>query len=129
ALISVLLLLAILIAGLGILNTLALSVLERTRELGLLRAVGLSRRQARRMVRWEAVIISVIGAVLGLTVGVLFGWAVVRAIRDQGISTLQVPAGQLVGYVIVSAFLGVLAAAFPARRAARLNVLEAIAYE
>jgi putative ABC transport system permease protein len=129
ALITVLLLLAIVIAGLGILNTLALSVLERTRELGLLRAVGMSRRQTRRMIRWEAVIIAVIGAVLGLVVGVFFGWAVVRAIADTGINVLRVPGGQLVGYVVVAALLGVGAAVFPARRAARLNVLAAIAYE
>ncbi|MFN2606785.1 MAG: ABC transporter permease [Acidimicrobiales bacterium] len=129
ALITVLLALAIVIAVLGILNTLALSVLERTRELGLLRAVGMSRRQTRRMVRWEAVIVAVIGAVLGLVIGVFFGWAVVTAISDTGISTLSVPAGQLVAYVVIAGLLGVVAAAFPARRAARLNVLAAIAYE
>jgi len=129
ALITVLLALAIVIAGLGILNTLALSVLERTRELGLLRAIGMSRRQTRRMVRWEAVIVAVIGAVLGLAVGVFFGWAVVRAIADTGISTLSIPLGQLVVYLIVAGILGVLAAYFPARRAAGLNVLAAIAYE
>jgi putative ABC transport system permease protein len=129
ALISVLLLLAIVIAVIGIVNTLALSVLERTRELGLLRAVGMSRRQTRRMIRWEAVIIAVIGAVLGLAVGVFFGWAVVRAIRDQGINVLRVPGGQLAAYVVMSAILGVAAAIFPARRAARLDVLAAIAHE
>jgi putative ABC transport system permease protein len=128
-LITVLLLLAIVIAGMGILNTLALSVLERTRELGLLRVVGMSRRQARRMIRWEAVIIAVIGAVLGLVVGVGFGWAVVRAIADTGIDVLGVPGGQLLGYLVIAALLGVVAAALPARRAARLNVLSAIAYE
>jgi putative ABC transport system permease protein len=129
ALITVLLALAIVIAVLGILNTLALSVLERTRELGLLRAVGMSRRQTRRMVRWEAVIVAVLGAVLGLTIGVFFGWAVVRAIGDTGITTLRVPGGQLVVYVILAGLLGVAAAVLPARRAARLNVLAAIAYE
>ncbi len=129
ALITVLLALAIVIAGLGILNTLALSVLERTRELGLLRAVGMSRRQTKRMIRWEAVIVAVIGAALGLAVGLFFGWAVVRAIADTGISTVSVPVGQLVTYLVVSSLLGVLAAVFPARRAARLNVLAAIAYE
>ncbi|MGI9022025.1 MAG: ABC transporter permease [Acidimicrobiales bacterium] len=128
-LITVLLALAIVIAVLGILNTLALSVLERTRELGLLRAIGMSRRQARRMIRWEAVIVAVIGAVLGLVVGVFFGWAVVQAIHDTGITTLSVPSGQLVAYVVIAGLLGVLAAVFPARRAARLNVLTAIAYE
>ncbi len=128
-LITVLLALAIVIAVLGILNTLALSVLERTRELGLLRAVGMSRRQTRRMIRWEAVIVAVIGAVLGLVVGVFFGWAVVRALHDDGITTLSVPGGQLVAYVVIAGVLAVLAAVFPARRAARLNVLAAIAYE
>jgi putative ABC transport system permease protein len=129
ALITVLLALAIVIAVLGILNTLALSVLERTRELGLLRAVGMSRRQTKRMIRWEAVIVAVIGAVLGLAVGVFFGWAVVRAIADTGISSLSIPLRQLVVYVVIAGLLGVLAAVFPARRAARLNVLAAIAYE
>ncbi|PZR82891.1 MAG: hypothetical protein DLM65_02970, partial [Candidatus Aeolococcus gillhamiae] len=129
ALIGVLLALAIVIAVLGILNTLALSVLERTRELGLLRAVGMSRRQTRRMIRWEAVIVAVLGAVLGLVIGVFFGWAVVRAIADTGINTLRVPGGQLVAYVVIAGLLGVGAAVFPARRAARLNVLAAIAYE
>jgi len=129
ALITVLLALAIVIAVLGILNTLALSVLERTRELGLLRAVGMSRRQTKRMIRWEAVIVAVMGAVLGLAVGVFFGWAVVRAIADTGVSTLSIPLGQLVVYVLIAGMLGVLAAVFPARRAARLNVLAAIAYE
>ncbi len=128
-LIGVLLGLAIVIAGLGILNTLALSVLERTRELGLLRAVGMSRRQTKRMVRWEAVIVAVIGAVLGLVVGVFFGWAVVKAIADTGISTLSIPVGQLVAYMVAAGLLGLLAAVFPARRAAGLNVLAAIAYE
>jgi len=89
----------------------------------------MSRRQAKRMVRWEAVIVAVIGALLGLAVGVFFGWAVVRAIADTGISTFSVPLGQLVVYVVVAGLLGVLAAVFPARRAARLNVLAAIAYE
>jgi len=125
----VLLALAIVIAVLGILNTLALSVLERTRELGLLRAVGMSRRQTKRMIRWEAVIVAVIGAALGVAVGVFFGWAVVRAIADTGISSLSIPLGQLVLYVVIAGLLGVLAAVFPARRAARLNVLAAIAYE
>jgi putative ABC transport system permease protein len=81
------------------------------------------------MVRWEAVIVAVLGAVLGLTIGVFFGWAVVRAIGDTGITTLRVPGGQLVVYVILAGLLGVAAAVLPARRAARLNVLAAIAYE
>jgi putative ABC transport system permease protein len=129
ALVTVLLLLAIVIAAIGIINTLALSVLERTRELGLLRAVGMSRRQTRRMIRWESVIIAVIGAALGLCVGVFFGWALVESLRDDGITNFTLPFGQLIGFVLVAGGIGIVAAIFPARRAARLNVLTAIAYE
>ncbi|HEX8770451.1 MAG TPA: ABC transporter permease, partial [Acidimicrobiales bacterium] len=129
ALVTVLLLLAIVIAAIGIINTLALSVLERTRELGLLRAVGMSRRQTRRMIRWESVIIAVIGATLGLAVGVFFGWALVQSLSDDGITSFTLPLGQLVGFVLVAGAIGIVAAIFPARRAARLNVLTAIAYE
>lgn len=128
-LISALLGLALLIALFGIANTLALSVFERTRELGLMRAVGMGRRQVRAMVRWEAVIISVIGAVLGLAIGVLFGWALVTSLADEGIGELAVPYGQLVAYLAVAALAGVLAALLPARRASRLDVLEAISTE
>lgn len=128
-LVSALLGLAVVIALLGIVNTLALSVLERTRELGLLRAVGMSRRQVRSMVRAEAVIIAVFGAILGLGVGTFFGWALVRALGDDGISELVIPAGQLTTYVIAAAVAGVVAAVGPARRAARLDVLEAISFE
>lgn len=129
SLVTVLLLLAIVIAVIGIVNTLALSVIERTRELGLLRAVGLSRRQTRRMIRWESVIIAVIGATLGLAVGLFFGWALVTAIHDQGITEFAVPVGRLAAYVVAAGVFGVIAAILPARRAARLNVLAAIAYE
>jgi putative ABC transport system permease protein len=129
ALVSVLLLLAIVIAAIGIVNTLVLSVLERTRELGLLRAVGMSRRQTRRMIRWEAVIMAVIGAALGLCVGVFFGWALVQSLEGEGISRFTLPFGQLLVFVLLAGAIGVLAAIFPARRAARLNVLAAIAYE
>jgi len=128
-LVSALLALSILIALFGIVNTLALSVFERTRELGLLRAVGMARRQVRSMIRGESVIIAVLGAILGLAVGVLFGWAIVSNLGDQGISHVVVPAGQLVGYVVLAAVAGVVAAVFPARRAARLDVLAAISYE
>ncbi len=129
ALVSALLGLAILIALFGIVNTLGLSIFERTRELGLLRAVGMSRRQVKRMIRWEAVIIAVLGALLGVVIGVLFGWTMQRALADQGISRFALPVGTLVAYVILAGFAGVLAAILPARRAARLNILEAIAYE
>ena len=128
-LLTALLGLAILIALLGIVNTLALSVLERTRELGLLRAIGMSRRQVRSMVRWESVIIALIGGVIGLVIGGLFGWALVAALRDEGITAFAVPAGQLVLFLVLAGLLGVIAGIVPARRAARLDVLRAIAYE
>ena len=118
--------LAVVIAVLGIVNTLALSVIERTREVGLLRAVGLSRRQLRTMVRLESVAIAVLGAVLGVGLGLVFGVSIQRAAADEGISVLSVPAGQLVVFVVLSALVGVLAAVWPARRAARLDVLRAI---
>jgi len=95
----------------------------------LLRAVGMSRRQVKRMIRVEAVIIAVLGAVLGLAIGILFGWAMQQALKDLGINTLTIPVGQLVAMLIVAALLGVVAAIWPARRAAKLNVLEAISYE
>jgi putative ABC transport system permease protein len=122
-----LLVLSVLIAVLGIINTLALSVIERTRELGLLRVVGLQRRQLRRMIRVESVVIAVYGALLGLGVGVAFGWALVRALHGQGVTEFTVPYGRLVQVLVVAALAGVLAAALPARRAARLDVLEAVA--
>jgi putative ABC transport system permease protein len=124
-----LLALAIVIAVLGIINTLALSVIERTREVGLLRAVGMSRRQLRRMVRLEAVAIAVLGAVLGVVMGLVFGFVLQRALVDQGITDLSVPVVQLAVFVLIAAVVGVLAAVLPARRAARLNVLRAITTE
>ena len=125
--ISILLALSVLIAILGIVNTLALAVIERTRELGLLRAVGLSRRQMRRMVTVESVIVAVFGALLGIVVGTAFGVAFQRALADQGIDQLSVPVGRLATFVVVAGLAGVLAALLPARRAARLDVLKAIA--
>ncbi len=121
--------LAIIIAVLGIINTLALSVIERTREVGLLRAVGLSRRQLRRMVRLESVAIAVLGAVLGVVMGIAFGIALQRAVADQGIDVLSIPWLRLGIFVGLAALVGVLAAVLPARRAARLNVLRAITTE
>ncbi|WP_131746837.1 FtsX-like permease family protein [Frankia sp. Cppng1_Ct_nod] len=123
----VLLALAVVIALFGIVNTLALSVIERTREIGLLRAVGMSRRQLRRMVRLEAVVIAVFGAVLGVVVGSFFGWALTLALKEQGINSFAYPVGTVIVVVIVGALLGVLAAIFPARRAARMDILRAIA--
>ncbi|GAB3978076.1 FtsX-like permease family protein [Actinoallomurus acanthiterrae] len=128
-LLTVLLALSIIIAGLGIINTLALSVIERTREIGLLRAIGTSRRQTRRMIRLESVLIALFGAVLGIGIGVIFGIGVQRAVSDQGVNVLSVPVSTLVGYVILSAVIGVLAALWPAWRASRMDVLRAIAFE
>ena len=126
---SALLALSVLIAVLGIINTLALSVLERTRELGLLRAVGMSRRQVKRMVRVESVVIAIFGGLLGLVVGGAIGVALQRALVNQGVTELRFPFGQLFGYLILAAVAGVAAAWLPARRASRLNVLNAIATE
>jgi putative ABC transport system permease protein len=124
-----LLVLSVLIAALGIVNTLALSVTERTREIGLLRAVGMSRWQLRRMLRYESVVIAAFGASLGLGIGVAFGWALQRVLADDGTDVLRVPFGQLALYVVAAAVLGVVAAIWPARRAARMDVLRAIATE
>jgi putative ABC transport system permease protein len=126
---NALLILAVIIAVFGIANTLALSIFERTREIGLLRAVGMSRRQTKRMIRWEAIIVAVIGAVLGIVVGLFFGIVVTAALGAQGIDVLSIPAVQIVGLVIFGAIAGLAAAMFPARRAAKLNILEAITYE
>lgn len=119
--------LALVIAVLGIVNTLALSIIERTREIGLLRAIGLSRSQLRWMITLESVVISLLGAVLGVLLGLGFGIALMYAVRDQGLEVISVPVGQLAIFLALSIVIGVLAAVFPARRAARLDVLEAIA--
>ncbi|HUR77356.1 MAG TPA: FtsX-like permease family protein [Acidimicrobiales bacterium] len=127
AVVNALLMLSIIIALLGIANTLALSVFERTREIGLLRAVGTSRRQTRRMIRYESIIIAVLGAVLGIVLGTIFGTAAVGALRDEGITELVLPILTIVVVLVLAGFAGVLAAIFPARRAANLDVLQAIA--
>jgi putative ABC transport system permease protein len=129
ALIYVLLALAVVIALIGIVNTLALSIYERVRELGLLRAVGMDRRQVRIMIRWESVIIAVLGALLGLGVGIFFGWALVRALGDQGITEFTIPFGQLALFVLFAGVAGILAAVLPGRRASRVDVLRALAAE
>ncbi|MDQ1248657.1 MAG: putative transport system permease protein [Actinomycetota bacterium] len=129
AFIVALLVLAVLIAFLGIVNTLALSVFERTREIGLLRAVGTTRRQIRRMILVESVLIAVLGSVLGVFLGVLYGVGLQRVLADDGISELGINGGQLVMFVVVSAVGGVVAALWPAWRASKLNVLKAIATE
>ena len=124
--INVFLGLAIIIALMGITNTMALSVLERTREIGLMRAVGLTRRQTRTMIRWEAGVVSLFGALLGIVVGIAFGWLAVTAIPDSIVDRLDIPFGTLVIYVIVATIAGLIAAGLPARRAARLDILDAI---
>lgn len=121
--------LALVIAVLGIVNTLALSVVERTREVGLLRAVGLGRGQLRWMITLEAVVIAALGAVLGLVLGTTFGLALMRTLRDEGLEVISVPTGQLAGFAVAALVVGVLAAALPARRAARLDVLGAVSTE
>ncbi|MGD9797132.1 MAG: ABC transporter permease [Acidimicrobiia bacterium] len=122
-----LLFLSVLIALLGITNTLALSIVERTRELGLLRAVGMTRRQMRGSVRWEAVLIALFGTIGGLGVGVFFGWAIFKALEEEGFKIFAVPFGQLFVIAVIGSVAGVLAALLPARRAARLDILTAIA--
>jgi putative ABC transport system permease protein len=129
AIIYALLGLAVIIAVLGIVNTLALSVIERTREVGLLRAIGMSRRQLRSMIRLESVAISVLGAVLGIGLGLIFGISLQQAIADEGINVLSIPFVQLLIFVVLAGVVGVLAAVWPARRAARMDVLRAITAE
>jgi putative ABC transport system permease protein len=129
AFVLVLLFLSVIISGFGILATLWLSVFERIRELGLLRAVGMSRVQVKRMVRIEAVIVAILGAILGIVIGIVFAWTLQRSLSDLGITELSVPIGQLIIFMVIAALIGVLAAILPARRAAKLNVLESISYE
>ncbi len=128
-LIYALLALAVLIALIGIVNTLMLSVFERTHEIGLLRAVGMKRRQIRAMIRSESVILAVFGAVIGIIVGTCLGIALVSALHSQGVTDTVVPIPNLVVFLVLAALLGLLAASWPARRAARLDVLAAIAAE
>ena len=125
----VLLVLSVIISSFGIANTLALSIYERVRELGLLRAVGMQRRQLGWMIVIEAVIVSLLGAILGIAIGILFGWAMQLALADLGVSAFAVPWGLLVVFAIVAAILGLFASIAPAVRASRIRVLEAIAYE
>lgn len=118
--------LSVIVALFGIINTLGLSVFERTRELGLLRAVGATRRQVRSMIRWESVLIALLGALFGLVLGVLFAWLVVVGLEDEAGLQLSIPAAPLIGGLIAAAIAGVLAAIIPARRAAKVDVLRAI---
>ena len=127
AMVNAFLLFALIIALVGIVNTLTLSVFERTREIGLLRAVGMTRRQLRRMIRWEAVAIALYGALVGVVLGLAFGVATAVAIPDDIISRVSVPTGQIVLLVLLAMVFGLLAAVFPSYRAGRMNVLDAIA--
>ena len=129
SIVYVLLMLAVIIALFGIGNTLALSIIERTHELGLLRAVGMTRRQLRSTIRWESVLTSVFGTLLGLGIALFFGWAIVEALKAEGLNAFRIPVGSLVSIVVIAALAGVLAAVLPARRAAKLDVLDAIAEE
>ncbi|NLE96795.1 MAG: FtsX-like permease family protein [Propionibacterium sp.] len=121
--------LALVISVLGIVNTLSLSVIERTREIGLLRAVGITRGQVRRMVSLESVLITVMGSLLGVLLGVVFGSVLMVVNQDSGISVLEIPWGQVALFVVLAALFGWLAAIGPARRAAKLPVLDSIATE
>ena len=123
-----LLALSVVISLFGIVNTLVLSIFERTREIGMLRAVGTTRRQLRAMIRWEAVITSIIGGVLGVLLGILFGWAVCKGLESDGL-VFVFPTVQIAIFLVLSIVAGVLAAILPARRAAKLDVLAALSYE
>jgi putative ABC transport system permease protein len=124
--VSVMLLLAVVIALLGIVNTLALSVFERTRELGLLRAVGMTRAQVREMVRWESVVISLIGAGAGAVLGIGLGLVLAQALKSEGIEAVAVPWASIALYVVAAAVAGMVAAIGPARSASRVDVLKAV---
>jgi len=127
-LVYALLVFAILISLFGIVNTLALSIYERTRELGMLRAIGMSRRQVRTMIRYEAVITALIGGILGLVLGLIFATLIAQPLKDEGF-TLSYPVGSLILLLVFAAIVGVVAAILPARRAARLDVLQSLQYE
>jgi putative ABC transport system permease protein len=128
-LVYALLALAVLIALIGIVNTLMLSVFERTHEIGLLRAVGMKRRQVRAMIRSESVIIAVFGAIVGVIIGTGLGLALAESLAKQGITNIVVPFANLVVFLVLAALLGLGAASWPARRAAKLDILAAIATE
>ncbi|MGB5760677.1 MAG: ABC transporter permease [Acidimicrobiales bacterium] len=121
-----LLALAVIIALLGIANTLALSIFERTRELGLLRAVGMVQPQVRSIIRWEAIMIALFGTALGLGIGSFFGWASIQALHSQGLDQFTYPIGTLAIITVIAALAGASAAIAPARRAARLDILDAL---
>jgi putative ABC transport system permease protein len=119
--------LAIIIALIGIANTLALTIIERNHELGLLRAVGMTRQQLRSSVRWEAVLIALLGTTLGAIIGFFFGWVIVEALADEGITELRIPLRQSAVIFVLAVLAGLLASLRPSFRAARMNVLDAVA--
>jgi putative ABC transport system permease protein len=121
-----LLFLSVIIAIVGIIITLLLSVFERQRELGLLRAVGMTRSQVRTTVRWESVITSLLGAVTGIILGIGLGWVIVFALRDQGLSSFQIPIGTTIFIMVMSFLVGIIAAIYPAWRATKVDILSAL---
>jgi putative ABC transport system permease protein len=122
----VLLALSVIVSLFGIVNTLVLTVFERTREIGMLRAIGMTRRQVRRMIRHESVITALIGAAIGIALGIVLAALLIARID---FIVLSLPVAQLVIFAVAAIVVGIIAAIFPARRAARLNVLEALQYE
>ena len=129
ALIYALLGVSVLISLFGIVNTLMLSVLERTREIGMLRAIGMTRRQLRRTIRFESAITAVIGSLLGLVIGVAFGWIVTKGLWRPGTRLRGARGGRSIACLVVAAIVGVLAGIWPAYRASRMRVLDALSYE
>jgi putative ABC transport system permease protein len=128
ALIYVLLALSVIVSLFGVVNTLVLTIYERTREIGMLRAIGSSRSQIRRMVRYESLITAMIGAIIGLVIGLLVAVAAVEALKDDGF-VLGIPVVGLIAVLVVAAIAGVIAGIWPARRAAKIEVMEALQYE
>jgi ABC-type antimicrobial peptide transport system permease subunit len=122
----VLLALSVIVSLFGIVNTLVLTVFERTREIGMLRAIGMTRRQVRRMIRYESVTTALLGGVLGIALGIVLGSLLIARVN---FIVFSLPVGSLIVFAIAAIFVGIIAAIFPARRASRLNVLEALQYE